>query len=375
MTIFIIDRIGVHSGMHYYDESFRKILLSEFRNVVILSNYSGEPGSELKLFENYFTGHPLAKAFKFIKSVIRYYWFILWNRNDTYIFLNFGNLHELLLMLPLLITRHFIVDIHEVFNLIDGKIKPGSLYFKTIKFFYNHFVKTVITHSERSCSYLDMLGYKGNRLQVTHFKYSFHKESDPLKIPDSIKKLIRNSRINVLFFGFIRLSKGIDLLVKTIQDVAASRFADKYNFIIAGNDPDHLLDSFISANITNAGSCSSSLLRYVSDDELKYLFVNCDYIYLPYIEISQSGVLHMAVHFRKPVITSSIKYFKEFLDKFPSFGFYCPSEKYKDYISLFSDIADKHTEIKFYDKEDISRFTENQNSYLFLESLKNMINN
>ena len=55
---------------------------------------------------------------------------------------------------------------------------------------------------------------------------------------------------------------------------------------------------------------------YIPDQELYQMIDNADYIALPYREISQSGVLLLALYFRKPLLVSDLPSFKETLKGF-----------------------------------------------------------
>jgi glycosyltransferase involved in cell wall biosynthesis len=373
MTVFIIDRIGCHSGTHYYNRSFRSVLCRAFEKVTILTNFDNAGESEKKLFLNYYEGSALRKSFNLFISILRYWFFIYKNRNNFFIFLSYGNIHELIFILPLIFTRKFIVDVHEIFNLIDSKDKPGSLQYGLTGLIYRRFVRAVIVHSDRSVSYLDLLGYEGIRMFVSHFSINITTNYDPELIPRDVLSLVREDRTNVLFFGFMRYSKGILSVINTVRTFSNSEFSEKINFIIAGNDPDHIFNSPEMADMVSFINCSSVLLRFITDGELRFLFTKADFIFLPYEEIYQSGVLDMAFHFKKPVVASSLPYLRRLLGDFPSFGVICDNNKSNDYFSIFKELIQNKGRNEFYSEQDRKKYAEYKNCDKFLAELREFL--
>jgi hypothetical protein len=124
----------------------------------------------------------------------------------------------------------------------------------------------------------------------------------------------------------------VDIVLDIVEKISAPDNRSQFNFILAGNDPDQIIGRMLQSKGSGFITDLKLLLRYITDYELSYLFSKVDYIFLPYKEISQSGVLEMAVNFRKPVITSSHSYFRDFLSRFPSFGFSADSEDIDEYL-------------------------------------------
>ena len=90
---------------------------------------------------------------------------------------------------------------------------------------------------------------------------------------------------------------------------------------------------------------------------MDYLFKNCNFIALPYLEIYQSGVLAKARQYKLPIITTKIKYFIDYINLYPSFGYSYEGEK--DLKLILSNL---NKEDKFYKNRDIMKFKENYES-------------
>ena len=108
----------------------------------------------------------------------------------------------------------------------------------------------------------------------------------------------------VLFFGYIRRYKGLDVLLEAWPTVRARRPAAR--LVAAGEifeDP-----APYRAQAEQAGSDGSVTLigRYVPDDEVEALFKAADVVVLPYRSATQSGVTHVAYALGVPVITTDV---------------------------------------------------------------------
>ncbi len=110
----------------------------------------------------------------------------------------------------------------------------------------------------------------------------------------------------ILFFGFIRDYKGLDLLIETV-----SRLGNDYLLVIAGE----VYGSFekYQQQIDRLGITSSVNLhvRYVSDSEVPAFFSAADVCVLPYKSATQSGITSIAYHFDLPLIATDTGGLKE----------------------------------------------------------------
>lgn len=374
MKIFIIDIIGKHSGMHYYDRSFKKVLQKKYRSVEVISNYTESQG-EKAILCNYYRGNIFAQIGGLIKSLIKYYSYILKNSKNCFIFLSYGNAYEILFTWPLKLCTKNLIDIHEVISL-DSDPKFVLLIRKLYSWMlYRHIADGVIIHSARSASLLDTIGYSGRRFEIPHFSYDQSIDFNETEISQEVRSLISLSRINILFFGHIRSSKGVEYIIDLARMASSPDSSFLFNFIVAGNDPDSLINTILKKAPVTGKNCLSVLSRYVTDDEMRYLFTMTDCVILPYKKISQSGVLEMAVGFRKPVITSSLDYFREFLDRFPTFGIYCENDYVKEYYNILSERFSDRSALKrmFYSDSDTDKYNRYKDPVDFLEELGKVI--
>ncbi len=357
-NIYILDIIGKHSGMHYYDYAFINILRKNQISAMILSNFS-EKGDD-PFFENIFIGNRVSKIIKLIVTLIKCVIFCIRNPHSHIIYLSFGGKIDLIFMYCLSFHKKLIIDIHEFIRLDSHSERLK----KTFDYTYRNKIRGVIIHSERTLSFVDKSGYTNKRFFVPHFKYDYAKSYEFDNVRNDVVEAIDFTKIRFLFFGHIRESKGVDLMLDAINKINDARV----NFIIAGNDPDGLLKNY-------SNTLCKVIRRYINDDELKFLFKNTDYVLLPYREISQSGILETAIYFRKSMILSDIGIFKKTIELYKSFGHCFKSEDVDSLVNVIEkEINNNDLLSKSYTQSDIESYYSIRENEKFCNELKAYIN-
>ncbi len=108
----------------------------------------------------------------------------------------------------------------------------------------------------------------------------------------------------ILFFGFIRRYKGLELLLRAFAD---PRLKDKpVKLIIAGEyyeDATHYKTIISETGLTERViQCND----FIPDDKVRYYFSVCDLVAQTYIHATQSGVTQVAYHFNKPMLVTDV---------------------------------------------------------------------
>jgi len=111
------------------------------------------------------------------------------------------------------------------------------------------------------------------------------------------------SRTRLLFFGFIRPYKGITTLLDALK---ISDQIAKFELHIVGECWDDVLRLAIDEMVNDPDSNISANLNFVSDEVAAELFSWTDFVMLPYLSATGSGVLSQAISYRKPVIASAV---------------------------------------------------------------------
>lgn len=337
-SIYIVDYIGVHCGMHYYLEAFKKNLqIIGNIEVRILSNY-GDAG-HAAFFLNQFKGTYVNKVFSLVRNYFRLKNFLKKHKEDTIIYLTYGNITDLPFMKLVSRLPYHIIDIHEA---IAQNVDSNSNLKKQFEKIYKYHIKTVISHSTRTDAYLKEYGFNGYHFKVPHFRYIFPKEYDIDTITPEIRRAVEKEKINLLFFGNLTENKGVDILIEAVNKLNTED-ANKLSVIIAGKDFDGSVDRIKPQANRNI----KIFRRHITDDELRYLYQNVDYISLPYRKTSQSGILEMAFYYKRPIIATNIPYFQLTLKQFPSFGILSGGDS-TSYSTILSSIIASHGHINFY---------------------------
>jgi len=108
----------------------------------------------------------------------------------------------------------------------------------------------------------------------------------------------------ILFFGFIRDYKGLDLLIKAFAD---ERFRDKnLRLLVAGefySDPEPYMELISKYQLNGEIIIRSD---FIPDEEVKKYFSAADLVVQPYKSATQSGISQIAYHFEKPMIVTKV---------------------------------------------------------------------
>ncbi len=108
----------------------------------------------------------------------------------------------------------------------------------------------------------------------------------------------------VLFFGFIRGYKGLDLLLSAFADERLRQ--SNIRLIVAGEfygDPTPYLEQIERLGITNKVVLHTD---FIPDSEVNRYFSAVDIVAQPYKSATQSGVTQIAFHFEKPMLVTNV---------------------------------------------------------------------
>ncbi|MEZ4960537.1 MAG: glycosyltransferase [Saprospiraceae bacterium] len=108
----------------------------------------------------------------------------------------------------------------------------------------------------------------------------------------------------LLFFGFIRDYKGLDLLLDAMADERIRKLDLK--LIVAGEYYGN--QEVYAKQITDLGIETQLVLKtdYIATEEVRYYFGAADLVVQPYKSATQSGISQMAYHFEKPMVVTAV---------------------------------------------------------------------
>lgn len=123
---------------------------------------------------------------------------------------------------------------------------------------------------------------------------------------------IPNDKTVFLFFGQIKRVKGVDILLKAFLKLLKKR--DDIYLVIAGSV--WKADFSVCQEIIDRNDfkgCLRTDIHYIPDDEVKYYYSATDVCVLPYTDVYQSGVIQLAYGYQKPVVSSDLQAFTQFV--------------------------------------------------------------
>ncbi|MBU0474910.1 MAG: glycosyltransferase [Bacteroidetes bacterium] len=183
-------------------------------------------------------------------------------------------------------------------NIIPHEKKPGDKVFT--KYFFNS-VEYFITLSKSVQDDLISLYPNAKQKLLFHPVYSNFGESVSKQI--SRDKLNLKSDKIMLFFGFIRDYKGLDILLEAI---ALIKNKMDFTLVVAGefySNQEQYISLIQKLEIENRVKLFSD---FIPTNEVKYYFSACDVVVLPYKSATQSGIVQIANNFDKPMISTNV---------------------------------------------------------------------
>ncbi|WP_276502723.1 glycosyltransferase [Terrimonas pollutisoli] len=108
----------------------------------------------------------------------------------------------------------------------------------------------------------------------------------------------------ILFFGFIRKYKGLDLLLEAMADQQIKDAGIK--LLVAGEFYED--EKQYQEQINRLGIKDQLILKtdFIPDSEVQYYLCAADAIIQPYRNATQSGVTPLAYHFEKPMVVTNV---------------------------------------------------------------------
>lgn len=178
------------------------------------------------------------------------------------------------------------------------------------KQFTSYFIKSIdafVTMSEKVLNDLKLFTHKP-ALKIVHPLYDNFGEQVSKAEARKYLGLNVDDKI-ILFFGFIRKYKGLDILLEAMHVLKSEIRNPKSEIpklLIAGEfyEDRKLYDDIIEKYQLQ----SNIILRtnFISDSEVKYYLSAADFVIQPYRNATQSGVTPLAYHFEKPMLVTNV---------------------------------------------------------------------
>lgn len=188
-------------------------------------------------------------------------------------------------------------------NVIPHEKRPGD------KLFTTYFLKSCdafITMSEKVMSDLRLFQKDKPAKLVSHPLYDNFGEIISKAAARKHLGLPEDENI-ILFFGFIRKYKGLDLLLEAMSVLKNIKHqTSNIKLLIAGEFYED--EKPYQELIDKLGIRDSLILKtdFIPDSEVKYYLCAADAVIQPYKNATQSGVTPLAYHFEKPMVVTNV---------------------------------------------------------------------
>jgi glycosyltransferase involved in cell wall biosynthesis len=301
----IIEPIGGHGGMDYYDYGLAYGL---GENEVKVVYYTCDK-TQIRYFKNVETVitfkklwnvNIACKIYRYLEG--HFFAFKDAKRREINIihlhFMAFRFIDYLILLIAKKMNFKIVVTVHDI----------NSLYKKAnfaIERKCYQLIDTVIVHNNSSLEKL-----KTKRIPIKKVAVIPHGSYKPFIT--SLFPKQSNDIFTLLFFGQIKKVKGLDILLEATKIVIDKGY--KIKLIVAGkawkDNVEYYISLIESLNIKNNVETN---IRYIPDKEVSLFYSRANLVVLPYTEIYQSGVMLLTMSYERPVLCSDLNAFKEFV--------------------------------------------------------------
>ncbi len=187
-------------------------------------------------------------------------------------------------------------------NVLPHEKRPGD------KIFTRYFIKPVdgfITMSKKVLEDLKQFARNKPLKLVPHPLYDnfgaiISKEEAREKLGISKEDKV------ILFFGFIRKYKGLDILLEAFKILNTEKADAGIKLLIAGEfyDNEKNYSGFLNDPLIKEKLILQT--QFIADNDVKYFLCAADCIIQPYRSATQSGVTPLAYHFEVPMIVTNV---------------------------------------------------------------------
>lgn len=185
-------------------------------------------------------------------------------------------------------------------NIIPHEHRPGD------RLLTNYFIQRIDGLVAMSKSVLADAHTFNKNLPVgfcPHPIFDNYGERLPMEVAKQSLKLDVNTRY-LLFFGFIRDYKGLDLLINAFADERMRQFPVK--LLVAGeyySSPEPYLELIKKNRLEELIELRTD---FIADEEVNLYFSAADMVVQPYKSATQSGVTQIGYHFNKSMLVTNV---------------------------------------------------------------------
>jgi len=163
--------------------------------------------------------------------------------------------------------------------------------------------RVFITHSRQDYEDLRTMRPDATVLRNPHPTYEVFAADQALPAAAAREQLGLADKRLLLFFGFVREYKGLDVLLDAVLELDPEQ---RYHLIVVGEFYEDPRKYRTRLDRLRERGQLTLVDRYVPNEEVPLYFSAADLVMVPYLSATQSGVIQIAYAFRKPVVASSV---------------------------------------------------------------------
>lgn len=309
VSVAMIEPVGGHGGMHYYDYGLcRGLLAAGCRVSLYTCDQTADPSIPGLDYHPsyrgiYGQGNRWLRGLRFVRCTLASIRHAAASGEAICHFHVFNNSTTDLAVIAIakLFRMKLILTVHDVDSLAGAKAGRS----RVTRWIYR-LADRVIAHNAVSSQELQRIGLRRDRIAVIAHGHYLESALEMPAISQSRRALgIEPSAKVVLFFGQIKHSKGLDILIEALPQLAQE--IPEVALLIAGRpwktDFAHY-DGLID-HLKVRAHCRLRI-GFIPDEEVAGYYAAADLVALPYRRIYQSGVLLMAMSYGRPAVVSDL---------------------------------------------------------------------
>lgn len=306
MKVAIIEPVGGHGGMDYYDYGLAYGL---FLNDIEVFYYTCDETfirfesfiHTKSFFKKAWQGTKIQKLIAHIRGYNKVWVDCKKNKINIihFHYFDFSFLSLIVLYISKILGFKIVGTIHDVDSFV-GRNHP-KLDNRCIGL-----LDGVIVHNKASYNEFQEKIKRRNIIIIPHGNYCYFVNKLPRREIDG--------RINLLFFGQIKEVKGLDILLKGFSIAVKKR--PNLRLIIAGRPWKTSSDKYLNLiKDLNIDKFVTTHFSYIPDEEVEKYYRDSDLVVLPYRRIYQSGVVLLSMSYGRACLTSDLLPFKEIIQQ------------------------------------------------------------
>lgn len=307
--VAMIEPVGGHGGMDYYDFGLCAALAANDVNVILHTCDETAIPADCQYevrhsYRNIYGESPVWKrGLVFLEKSARVLWSACREKRRIvhFHFFFIGPLQAFNVIAAKLLGRRIVITAHDVESFVD------ELEIPRLSLWIYRLADRVIAHNQVSRQELiDKIRVKPAKIAVIPHGNYLHTLAKMPDKADARRTLgIKEDAEVLLFFGQIKDVKGLDILLSAMPALLSN--IPSAILLIAGkpwkSDFARYAEQIEALGLQANCVCHT---KFIPDDVVGTYFAAADVVVLPYRRIYQSGVVLMAMSYGKPVVVSSL---------------------------------------------------------------------